>query len=98
VEAIPNGVFHSTSPIDIAALIWLSISQSKPFTVAPRGQGHSARGQALAPVGIVVDMRSMGRGNHGYHAKVVTPAFPKKTKCIPICMPGSSFMHIVTNK
>jgi hypothetical protein len=26
----------------------------------------------------------------------VTPDFPKETKCIPICMPGSSFMHIVT--
>jgi hypothetical protein len=26
----------------------------------------------------------------------VTPDFPKKTKCIPICMPGSNFMHIVT--
>jgi hypothetical protein len=26
----------------------------------------------------------------------VTPTFPKKTKCIPICMPGSSFMHIAT--
>jgi hypothetical protein len=24
----------------------------------------------------------------------VTPVFPKKTKCKPICMPGSSFMHI----
>jgi hypothetical protein len=24
--------------------------------------------------------------------------FPKKTKCKPICMPGSSFMHIVTYK
>jgi hypothetical protein len=28
----------------------------------------------------------------------VTPDFPKKTKCITICMPGSSFMHIVTYK
>jgi hypothetical protein len=28
----------------------------------------------------------------------VTPDFLKKTKCKPICMPGSSFMHIVTNK
>jgi hypothetical protein len=28
----------------------------------------------------------------------VTPDFPKKTKCKPICMPGSSFMHIVTYK
>jgi hypothetical protein len=26
----------------------------------------------------------------------VTPIFPKKTKCLTICMPGSSFMHIVT--
>jgi hypothetical protein len=25
----------------------------------------------------------------------VTPVFPKKTKCKPICMPGSIFMHIV---
>jgi hypothetical protein len=25
----------------------------------------------------------------------VTPVFPKKIKCITICMPGSSFMHIV---
>jgi hypothetical protein len=30
--------------------------------------------------------------------ELVTPDFPKETKCIPICMPGSSFMHIVTNK
>jgi hypothetical protein len=29
-------------------------------------------------------------------AYIVTPDFPKKTKCITICMPGSSFMHIVT--
>jgi hypothetical protein len=28
----------------------------------------------------------------------VTPIFPKKTKCKPICMPRSSFMHIVTYK
>jgi hypothetical protein len=31
----------------------------------------------------------------GFESENVTPAFPKKTKCIPICMPGSSFMHIV---
>ncbi|CAD6336502.1 unnamed protein product [Miscanthus lutarioriparius] len=59
VEAIPNGVLHPTSPNDIAALIRLSLSQPKPFTVAPRGQGHSARGQAVAPGGVVVDMRSL---------------------------------------
>jgi hypothetical protein len=26
----------------------------------------------------------------------VTPDFPKETRCTPICMPGSSLMHIVT--
>jgi hypothetical protein len=30
--------------------------------------------------------------------QIVTPDFPKETKCLPICMPGSSFMHIVTYK
>jgi hypothetical protein len=30
--------------------------------------------------------------------KYVTPVFPKKTKCKPICMPGSCFMHIETYK
>jgi hypothetical protein len=27
----------------------------------------------------------------------VTPDFPRKTKCLTICMPGSSFIHIVTS-
>ena len=57
VEAVPNGVFHPTSPADIVALIRHLISQPKPFAVVPRGQGHSARGQALAPGGIVVVAR-----------------------------------------
>jgi hypothetical protein len=43
--------------------------------------------------------------HHGWQSAVVqpeevgvTPAFPKKTKCVTICMPGSSFMHMVTYK
>jgi hypothetical protein len=36
------------------------------------------------------------RGANSYVS--VTPGFPKKSKCIPICMPGSSFMHTVTYK
>jgi hypothetical protein len=28
----------------------------------------------------------------------VTPDFPKETKCVPICISGSSFMHVVTYK
>jgi hypothetical protein len=34
----------------------------------------------------------------GFEMGNATPVFPKKTKCKPICMPGSSFMHIVTYK
>jgi hypothetical protein len=30
--------------------------------------------------------------------EIVTPVFPRKTKCKPICMSWSSFMHIVTYK
>jgi hypothetical protein len=47
----------------------------------------------------------MGRYNHllsnargNARALCVTPVFPKKTKCKPICMPGSNFIHIVTYK
>jgi hypothetical protein len=31
-------------------------------------------------------------------SELVTLVFPKKTKCKPIWMPGSIFMHIVTYK
>jgi cytokinin dehydrogenase len=41
---------------DIAALIRFSASSATPFPVAPRGL-------ELAPGGVVVDVRSMGRGH-----------------------------------
>ncbi|KAL6604601.1 hypothetical protein ACP70R_043028 [Stipagrostis hirtigluma subsp. patula] len=63
VEAAPEAVLHPATPADIAELIRFSASSPAPFPVAPRGQGHSWRGQALAPGGVVVDMRSLGRGH-----------------------------------
>ncbi|XP_040381363.1 cytokinin dehydrogenase 10-like [Oryza brachyantha] len=54
VEAEPSGVSRPSSPADIAALIRFSLSRPTPFTVAPRGRGHSTRGQALAAAGGVV--------------------------------------------
>ncbi|KAF8769760.1 hypothetical protein HU200_006370 [Digitaria exilis] len=60
-KASPEAVLHPRTPADIAALIRFSSSSPAPFPVAPRGQGHSWRGQSLAPGGVVVDMRSMGR-------------------------------------
>jgi cytokinin dehydrogenase len=61
-RAAPEAVFHPATPADIAALVRFSASSVAPFPVAPRGQGHSWRGQALAPGGVVVDMGSLGRG------------------------------------
>ncbi|XP_062217301.1 cytokinin dehydrogenase 7-like [Phragmites australis] len=63
VEAAPEAVLHPATPTDIALLIRSSASSPAPFPVAPRGQGHSWRGQALAPGGVVVDMRALGRGH-----------------------------------
>jgi hypothetical protein len=46
-----------------------------------------------------VSLRTGEQATHVRKGKAaVTPDFPKKTKCKLICMPGSSFMHIVTYK
>lgn len=61
-RAPPSAVLYPSSPDDIAALVRFSYFSPHPFTVAARGCGHSVRGQALAPGGVVVDMPSLGRG------------------------------------
>ncbi|GJM90628.1 hypothetical protein PR202_ga06928 [Eleusine coracana subsp. coracana] len=61
VKAAPAAVLHPSTPADIAALIRSSAASPAPFPAAPRGQGHSWRGQALAAGGVVVDMRALGR-------------------------------------
>uniref|UniRef100_A0A1D1YMI4 cytokinin dehydrogenase n=1 Tax=Anthurium amnicola TaxID=1678845 RepID=A0A1D1YMI4_9ARAE len=52
-------VFRPSSDRDIAALLRFAYGWPRPFTVAPRGHGHSIRGQASAPDGVVIDMRSL---------------------------------------
>ncbi|KAJ3686517.1 hypothetical protein LUZ61_015681 [Rhynchospora tenuis] len=59
----PGAVFYPSSPNDIATLIRISYMSSKPFTISPRGVGHSIDGQTFAPNGIVVDMPLIGRGH-----------------------------------
>nr|CAD1824254.1 unnamed protein product [Ananas comosus var. bracteatus] len=66
----PSAVLHPSSPSDIAALVCFSYASRRPFTIAPRGQGHSVRGQALAPRGVVVDMSSMRGGGGDHEARV----------------------------
>ncbi|RWW45964.1 hypothetical protein BHE74_00048151 [Ensete ventricosum] len=61
-RAAPAAVLRPSSPDDIAALVRFSYSSPQPFAIAARGYGHSVRGQALAPGGVVVDMASLGHG------------------------------------
>ncbi|URD87566.1 cytokinin dehydrogenase [Musa troglodytarum] len=61
-EAAPAAVLYPSSPDDIAALVRFSYASPRPFVIAARGHGHSTRGQAFAPGGVVVDMASLGRG------------------------------------
>ncbi|KAJ0977566.1 hypothetical protein J5N97_013040 [Dioscorea zingiberensis] len=60
-EASPAAaVFRPSSVDDIVSLVRLSYLSSEPFKIAARGHGHSLRGQATAPNGVVVDMRALG--------------------------------------
>ncbi|KAL5221368.1 hypothetical protein ABZP36_026081 [Zizania latifolia] len=59
-------VLYPSRPADIAALLRASFANTPPFPVSARGCGHSIRGQASAPDGVVVDMASLGR--HGARA------------------------------
>ncbi|CAL9067132.1 unnamed protein product [Musa banksii] len=61
-EAAPAAVLYPSSPDDIASLVRFSYASPRPFVIAARGHGHSIRGQAFAPGGVVVDMASLGRG------------------------------------
>jgi cytokinin dehydrogenase len=59
--ARPAAVFYPSCAADIAALLRASSASASPFPVSARGCGHSTRGQATAPGGVVVDMPSLGR-------------------------------------
>lgn len=66
VTEIPAAVFYPSSIRDIESLIKFAANNSSPFTVAARGQGHSVRGQAMAPNGVVVDMTSLKTHGNGF--------------------------------
>ncbi|XP_048567717.1 cytokinin dehydrogenase 2-like [Triticum urartu] len=53
-------VLYPSCPEDIATLLRASCTRPSPFPVSARGCGHSTRGQASAPRGVVVDMMSLG--------------------------------------
>lgn len=71
IEEIPDAVFLPTSPDDIQTLIKIvnddeNLGTDSPLSaIAPRGQGHSVRGQAMARNGIVVNMTSLDSNGIG---------------------------------
>lgn len=67
VQEIPAAVLYPSSIHDIVKLINYSNNGaiSAPFGVAARGHGHSVRGQAMSPNGVVVVMSSLKNNNNG---------------------------------
>ncbi|KAL6338341.1 hypothetical protein AAG906_018711 [Vitis piasezkii] len=66
----PAAVLYPSSIEDIASLVKFSYNRSFPFGIAARGQGHSLRGQAMAPHGVVVEMRSLNNCSRGSGIRV----------------------------
>ena len=56
-------VLYPSYPGEIAALLRASCARLSPFPVSARGCGHSVRGQASSPGGVVVDMPSLAGGS-----------------------------------
>ncbi|KAF4391878.1 hypothetical protein G4B88_007453 [Cannabis sativa] len=65
VREIPAAVLDPSSINDIANLIKSSNNSSTPFRIAPRGQGHSIRGQAMAKNGVVINMTALKGHRNG---------------------------------
>ncbi|KAF1870404.1 hypothetical protein Lal_00003610 [Lupinus albus] len=61
----PLAVFEPSSESDIIDLIKYSNSLPIPFTIAPRGQGHSTHGQGLTNDGVVLNLNRLGDFRNG---------------------------------
>ncbi|XP_059284197.1 cytokinin dehydrogenase 3-like isoform X1 [Lycium ferocissimum] len=65
VQETPAAVLYPSSTDDIVKLVHFSNNGiSVPFGIAARGHGHSVRGQAMAPNGVVVVMNSLKNSNN----------------------------------
>jgi len=68
----PAAVFYPSCAADIAALLRASSASATPFPVSARGRGHSTRGQATAPGGVVIDMASLAVAAGRHHRLAVS--------------------------
>lgn len=65
VKENPIAVLYPSSTQDILSLIKEAYNSSVPFGIAARGNGHSTRGQAMAHVGVVVEMSALKNHQNG---------------------------------
>ncbi|KAG6431695.1 hypothetical protein SASPL_109777 [Salvia splendens] len=65
VHTPPLSVLRPSSIDDLIALVRISNNCSSPFPISVRGHGHSVRGQAMAPGGVVVDISALAKGGEG---------------------------------
>nr|ALS05388.1 cytokinin oxidase/dehydrogenase 2 [Lotus japonicus] len=65
VHKNPFAIFTPSSVKDISKLIKFSKTLPIPFTIAPRGQAHSLRGQAMTNNGLVVNMTALNEFRNG---------------------------------
>ncbi|KAF7837896.1 cytokinin dehydrogenase 3-like [Senna tora] len=69
----PVAVFRPSSLYDVVSLVRSSYNSpvdAGGFTIAARGQGHSTRGQAMAPNGVVLDMGALRNPTLGHGINV----------------------------
>ncbi|KAJ8750947.1 hypothetical protein K2173_016128 [Erythroxylum novogranatense] len=65
VHRMPAAVLYPSSTDDMVSLIKFAYDNySTPLSIAARGRGHSVRGQATAPNGLVVDMMSLRKSKN----------------------------------
>ncbi|XP_022147574.1 cytokinin dehydrogenase 4-like [Momordica charantia] len=74
IKQNPFAVFFPVTANDIAGLIRFMYASPTPYYMAARGQGHSVRGQALVPNGVVVNMTSLASFRQGAGRIVVSTA------------------------
>lgn len=79
----PSGVLYPSTIDDIAALVKASYSSPRTFPIAARGHGHSTHGQAFAPHGVVINMRSLSvNSNNRINVSYCTTSTGSSVPCV----------------
>ncbi|KAE9587683.1 hypothetical protein Lal_00021944 [Lupinus albus] len=92
----PLAVFEPSSETDIIDLIKYSNSLPNPFTIAPRGQGHSTHGQSLTHDGVVLNMNRLSDSRNGSEIVVYDEYVDVSAEQLWIDVLGATLKHGLT--